>query len=136
MLKSFYKGRALFRQTLSFNSSRLAPASLSSFAFSQTVGVPRERFPDERRVAVSPEGVEKLRKMGYSVRVESNAGAEAKFIDAAYEKAGAEIVDAASAFGSDIVLKVRAPLEETADGVNELKSLRSDSTLISFVYPQ
>lgn len=65
MLKSFYKGRALFRQSLSFNSSRLAPASLPSFAFSQTVGVPRERFPDERRVAVSPEGVEKLRKMGY-----------------------------------------------------------------------
>ncbi|MFY8063695.1 MAG: NAD(P)(+) transhydrogenase (Re/Si-specific) subunit alpha, partial [Usitatibacteraceae bacterium] len=47
-----------------------------------TIGVPREVFPGEKRVAAVPETVEKLIKLGFVVAVESGAGAEANFDDA------------------------------------------------------
>lgn len=61
--------------------------------FAKTVGVPRETVDNEKRVSVSPEGVEKLRKLGLNVVVQRGAGEEAKFPDQAYVKAGAKIVD-------------------------------------------
>lgn len=71
------------------------------------VGVPKEIFEKERRVAVSPAGVELLVKQGFRVQVESGAGREAKFSDDQYRAAGAQITDTKGAFGSDLVLKVR-----------------------------
>ncbi len=73
------------------------------------IGVPAETTAGETRVAVTPETAKKLVAQGHVVRVQSGAGVAASVTDAAYQAAGAEITDAAGAFGADIVLKVRSP---------------------------
>ncbi|KAJ8398266.1 hypothetical protein AAFF_G00428360 [Aldrovandia affinis] len=99
------------------------------------VGVPKEIFKNERRVAMSPAGVQALVKQGFSVQVESGAGDEAKFSDDQYKEAGAQIADVKSAFASDLVLKVRAPTFNEALGLHEAELLKPKSTLVSFIYP-
>ncbi|XP_046897290.1 NAD(P) transhydrogenase, mitochondrial-like [Hypomesus transpacificus] len=99
------------------------------------VGVPKETFLNERRVALSPVGVQALVKQGFSVQVESGAGDEAKFSDQQYIEAGATITDTKGAFGSDLVLKVRAPVLNEALGTHEADLLKPKSTLVSFIYP-
>jgi NAD(P) transhydrogenase subunit alpha len=98
---------------------------------SLVIGVPREVFPGEKRVATVPDVVEKLIKLGFSVQVESGAGDAANFSDDAYRAAGAQIVgDAAQLWSSsDIVFKVRGP----APG--EVGLIREGSTLVSFIWP-
>lgn len=103
---------------------------------SLTVGIPRETFPNERRVAITPQNVALLLKKGFSrVLIEAGAGAEAQFTDDAYRKAGAIIVDKDVVWSqSDVLLKVRAP--SIGDGPNnEVKSMREGATVISFLYP-
>ena len=73
------------------------------------IGIPTETAVGETRVAVTPETAKKLRTLGHTIRVQSGAGVAASVIDTAYEAAGAEITDAASAYGCDLVLKVRSP---------------------------
>ena len=70
------------------------------------VGIPKEIFDAEKRVALSPAGVKLLSKIGYGVNIESGAGNSAAFVDSMYEEAGAKITDKAGALGSDIVFKV------------------------------
>ena len=98
---------------------------------SLTIGVPREIFAGEKRVATVPEVVEKLAKLGFSVAVESGAGAAANFGDDAYAVAGARVVGGAAELfaASDVVMKVRPP---TAAEVDQLKP---GSTLIGFIWP-
>jgi NAD(P) transhydrogenase subunit alpha len=98
---------------------------------SLTIGVPRETFAGEKRVAAAPEVVEKLIKLGFKVCIESGAGAAANFGDAAFVAAGASIsANAAELFaGSDIIFKVRAPSPE------EVVALRPGTTVISFIWP-
>jgi NAD(P) transhydrogenase len=73
-----------------------------------TVGIPKETFPLERRVAATPDSVALLLKPGFkAVNVETGAGALSYFSDEAYRKAGATIVDNVWS-QSDIVLKVIA----------------------------
>lgn len=96
------------------------------------IGVPKETYPNERRVALSPQNVALLLKKGFAkVLVEKGAGAEADFLDDAYAAAGATLVDGASAVWSqaDIVLKVRGPSAAEADNVKE------GQTIISFLQP-
>ena len=95
------------------------------------IGVPRETYAGERRVATTPEVASQLMKLGYGVVVESGAGAEASFSDDAYRAAGCEIAASARDVYEqcDIVMKVRAPEGE------ELGLLRKDQTLISFIWP-
>ena len=79
------------------------------------IGVPTETTAGETRVAVTPETAKKLKAQGHTLRVQSGAGVRAAATDAAYKAAGAEITDAAGAFGCEIVLKVRSPFDgETA----------------------
>jgi len=75
------------------------------------IAVPKERQSGESRVAVSPEVVGKLIKLGFEVTVEKGAGAGASFTDAAYKEAGARIAnDAAAAYKSALIIfKVRGP---------------------------
>lgn len=75
-----------------------------------TIGVPRETFPGERRVALVPATVPSLLKAGLSVMVETGAGVEAGFSDEEYTERGAEVVaDRDAVFhASDVVLNVRA----------------------------
>jgi NAD(P) transhydrogenase subunit alpha len=95
------------------------------------IGVPREIFPGEKRVATVPEVVEKLIKLGFSVTVEAGAGDAANFSDDTYRAAGAQIApDARSVWSNaDIVFKVRGPSTE------EVSLIRPGSTLISFIWP-
>lgn len=109
-------------------------------SFASTVGVPKEIFPNERRVAVSPEGVEKLKKLGLNVVVQANAGSSSQFLDEAYQKAGAKIVSSPEEVysSSDIILKVRPPLTSNQGETSiqdETKFLNQKHTLISFIYP-
>jgi NAD(P) transhydrogenase subunit alpha len=96
-----------------------------------TIGVPRETFAGEKRVATVPEVVEKLAKLGFDVCVETGAGADANFGDDAYRAAGAEVVATAAELWakSDVVFKVRAP------GLDEIGLVREGGTLISFIWP-
>src|SRR5882672_2578975 len=98
---------------------------------SQSIGIPKEVFPGERRVATVPDVVQKLMKLGCPRTVQSGAGEAASIGDEAYRAAGASIVpDAASLWSSaDIIFKVRGP---TPDEVN---LLREGSTLVSFIWP-
>ncbi len=95
------------------------------------IGVPRETHPGERRVATTPEVAGQLQKLGYDVVVEKDAGAAASFADEAYQEAGCTIADSADDIwsGSDIILKVRPPESDQAEG------LKDSQTLISFLYP-
>ena len=97
----------------------------------QRIGVPRETFPGEKRVATVPDVVEKLVKLGFKVAVESGAGDAAHCSDDTYRAAGAEVLADAAALwaASDIVLKVRPPSSD------EVALMREGGTLIGFVWP-
>ena len=103
----------------------------TSHSAAQRIGVPREIFPLEKRVATVPETVEKLIKLGFQVAIETGAGEAANFSDDAYRAAGAEIIEGAAALwaASDIVLKVRAP------SADEVALMRPGTTLIGFIWP-
>jgi NAD(P) transhydrogenase len=100
-----------------------------------TIGVPKEIWENEKRVALTPETVAKLTKEGFKILVERNAGLYAQFPDSEYEKAGATIVDTTEAFKADLVLKVRQPIENKELGVHEADLLKEGAKLISFLYP-
>ena len=95
------------------------------------IGVPREVFPGEKRVATVPDVVEKLIKQGFRVAVEAGAGDGSQINDDAYRAAGAEIVADRAALwsSSDIVFKVRAPDDA------EVALLREGGVLVSFIWP-
>ena len=95
------------------------------------IGVPKEIFAGEKRVATTPDVATQLMKLGFDVSIESGAGEGSNFSDSAYSDVGCDIVDSTSELWSksDIVLKVRAP-----EG-DEASQLRSDQTLISFLWP-
>ena len=63
------------------------------------LGVPKEVHPGERRVAVTPDSVSKLKKLGFEVYIESGAGEGARFSDDAYEGAGATVVNGTRSYG-------------------------------------
>ncbi|MGZ4211552.1 MAG: NAD(P)(+) transhydrogenase (Re/Si-specific) subunit alpha, partial [Actinomycetota bacterium] len=71
------------------------------------IGVPRETFPGETRVATVPPVVSEMSKNGFEVIVEAGAGAAAGFLDKAYEDAGARIGSRDDAFAADVVLQFR-----------------------------
>ncbi|TAL15274.1 MAG: Re/Si-specific NAD(P)(+) transhydrogenase subunit alpha [Aquabacterium sp.] len=93
------------------------------------IGVPLETTVGETRVAVTPETAKKYKAQGHTVRIQSGAGVAASAPDAAYEAVGAEIVDAAGAFGCDLVLKVRTPFD------NEIALMRPGTTLVGMLNP-
>ena len=72
-----------------------------------TVGVPRERSPAERRVALVPASIPVLTKAGLEVLVERGAGERAGFPDESYAAHGAVLAGASEAAGADVVLRVR-----------------------------
>ncbi|RZL01009.1 MAG: Re/Si-specific NAD(P)(+) transhydrogenase subunit alpha [Rubrivivax sp.] len=93
------------------------------------IGIPLETAVGESRVAVTPETVKKLKAQGHTLRVQSGAGIAASVTDEAYVTAGAEITDAAGAFGADMVLKVRAPF------ANELALLKPGAVVVGMLNP-
>jgi NAD(P) transhydrogenase subunit alpha len=93
------------------------------------IGVPAETAAGETRVAVTPETAKKIIAQGHTVKVQSGAGLAASVTDAAYEAAGAQITDAATALGAELVLKVRAP------SAAELSHMKTGSALVGMLNP-
>ncbi len=95
------------------------------------LGVVKETLPGERRVALVPDTVTKLKAAQLEVSVQSGAGNEAFYSDDAYQKAGATLTPDALAVLSqaDAVLKVQPP------SLDEIKALKSGAILISFLQP-
>eukprot|EP00743_Colponemidia_sp_Colp-15_P009035 GILK01009860.1.p1 GENE.GILK01009860.1~~GILK01009860.1.p1 ORF type:complete len:1058 (-),score=183.73 GILK01009860.1:193-3102(-) len=103
----------------------------------KTIGVPKEVYENERRVAMVPSLVAKFRKLGFATIVEKGAGAGCGFSDEQYVHAGAEVTDdVRRVWGEvDIVLKVRAPQEHPLLKMHEADLLREGGLLCSFVWP-
>ncbi len=97
----------------------------------QTIGIPKEKLDGEKRVATSPDVVQKLIKLGFAVVVESGAGDAASFYDDAFAAAGAKIAANAKDLWSsaDIVFKVNPPTDD------EIALMREGQTLIDFIWP-
>lgn len=86
-------------------------------------------FGGETRVAATPTTVKQLLELGYDVVVEKGAGESASFRDEAYGEAGALIVGADEAWGSEIVLRINPPTED------EMGRLSDGATLIGMLSP-
>ncbi len=93
------------------------------------IGIPREIFTDERRVALSPDGVRSLVELGTTVYVEHSAGERAGWKDGEYEQNGAVIVYSAEEVyrRSDLLFKVLSPT------VQESAMMREELTLVSYL---
>ena len=94
------------------------------------VGVLKETLPGERRVALVPDVVGKIRAAGADVLVETGAGITASFPDVMYTDAGATVVSAEELYAhADVLLKVQKPTEV------EVGRLRSGQTLVGLLSP-
>jgi NAD(P) transhydrogenase subunit alpha len=101
------------------------------------VGVPRESFPGERRVALVPAVIPGLVKAGFEVIVEAGAGAEAGYPDREYTAKGARVLpERALVFRSaDIVVQILCHGSNDKTGKDDLPLLRRDQILIGFLRP-
>lgn len=101
------------------------------------VGVPKENYPGERRVALVPVVIPNLAKAGLEVVVEAGAGEQAGYPDTAYTEKGAKIVpDRAAVFGTaDIVAQVLCYGSNDVTGKADLPLMRKGQTLIGFLRP-
>jgi NAD(P) transhydrogenase subunit alpha len=101
------------------------------------VGVPRETFPGERRVALVPAAIPNLKKAGLEVVIEAGAGVEAGYPDADYVAKGAQIVaDRSEVFRTaDIILQVLCHGSNDRTGQADLAFLRRGQVLIGFLRP-
>ncbi|AOX01662.1 NAD(P) transhydrogenase subunit alpha [Moorena producens PAL-8-15-08-1] len=101
------------------------------------VGIPKEIYPGECRVAATPDTAKVLQKLGFDVLIESGAGEAANFPDNAYEQAECQIIPDANSLWSeaDIVLKVRPPEMHPTLNKHESELLSENGTLISFIWP-
>jgi NAD(P) transhydrogenase subunit alpha len=94
------------------------------------IGVARETTPGERRVALIPEAVAKLRTAEIHVLVERGAGAEAFFQDVDYAEAGAKIVTTANLYSqADVILRINRPSPA------EMQQLHSGQVVIGLLAP-
>ncbi|MDD5570343.1 MAG: Re/Si-specific NAD(P)(+) transhydrogenase subunit alpha [Bacteroidales bacterium] len=95
------------------------------------VGILKELSQSELRVAATPKTVTRLKKQGFSVLVESGCGLKAKYSDAEYSSAGAEIISSANELYSmsDIVLKVQPPTEQ------EVSLMKKGTVMLSYLWP-
>ncbi|MGZ5383222.1 MAG: Re/Si-specific NAD(P)(+) transhydrogenase subunit alpha [Acidimicrobiia bacterium] len=93
------------------------------------IGVPRQSGSAERRVSITPDVATRLAKQTFSVVIESGAGADAGFPDHLYEEAGATIGDAATAWGSEVVVCLSSP------GDGQIGLLRRGGILLGLLEP-
>ena len=94
------------------------------------IAIPKESLKGETRVAATPSTVAQLQKLGFEVAVERGAGVAAGLTDAAFEEAGAVLVNAKDAWSAPLIYKVNAPNDK------EINRLHEGQTLVSFLYPR
>lgn len=100
-----------------------------------SIGIPRETFPGERRVALVPRACDALGKLGASVIVEQSAGVEAGFLDEQYATRGARSATRREVFQADVILQVRSLGANPEAGRADLALLRPGQTVIGFGEP-
>jgi len=101
------------------------------------VGVPKESFPGERRVALVPGVIPSLAKAGFEILMEAGAGASAGYPDADYQEKGAKLAASrAEVFQSaDIIVQVLSYGSNDVTGKDDLPLFRRDQTVIGFLRP-
>ena len=101
------------------------------------VGVPRESFPGERRVALVPGVIPNLAKAGLEVVIEAGAGVEAGYPDAQYADKGAKVLASrAEVFGTaDIVVQVLSYGSNDRTGREDIPLFKRGQVLIGFLRP-
>ena len=93
------------------------------------IGVLKENKPNEKRVAITPSSISKIKKLGYDVYIEQEAGLLSNFKNSQYKEAGANLSSIDDIYRCDILLKINKPTED------EIQKLSSKQTLISFFSP-
>ena len=93
------------------------------------IGVLKENKPNEQRVAITPASISKIKKLGYDVYIEKDAGLSSNFKNSKYQEAGAHLTSINDIYNCDIILKINKPTED------EIHKLSSSQTLISFFSP-
>jgi H+-translocating NAD(P) transhydrogenase subunit alpha len=96
------------------------------------IGIPKETFPGETRVALVPAHLAALLKAGHQVTIESGAGAAAGFPDKAYTDHGATVGTRQDVLAADVLLQVRSATANPAGGAAEITSLRRGQAVIGF----
>ena len=101
------------------------------------IGVPKESFPGERRVALVPAVIPNLAKTGLEVLMEAGAGEEAGYPDAEYEAKGARIATSRAAVWeqAEIIAQVLCYGSNDATGRADVLLMRKDQVLIGFLRP-
>ncbi len=92
------------------------------------IGIPKEIKRMENRIAMTPGGAQSLVRQGHKVLIEAQAGLGSGCLDAEYEAAGCELVSVDEAWGAQMVVKVKEPID------SEFKYLRSDLTLFTYLH--
>jgi len=95
----------------------------------------KERFPDERRVALLPDNVKKLQAAGYEILIERGAGLGSSITDEDYSAAGAQLIDRAEATAADILLQVRSAGANTANGDDDVQLMHAGQIVIGMCDP-
>lgn len=94
------------------------------------IGVPKETFPNEKRVPLTPASVDRLVKKGFEISIEKNLGSTINVSDQEYTKAGAKLSDRKSILSScDIITRIRKP------ELSEVSSIKEGNLHISFLDP-
>ncbi len=100
------------------------------------LGTPRETFPGERRVAVTPRYCDALRKAGIEVMIEHNAGVEAGYPDEAYTARGAQLSTREQIFSqAQLITQVRSLGANPAEGRRDLALMRPGQVVVGFGEP-
>ena len=101
------------------------------------IGVPKEIYPGERRVAIVPVVVPTLTKAGFEVHIQSGAGLEAGYPDSQYADKGARIIaDRAAVFAAaDIIVQILCYGSNDINGRQDLPLFRRDQMLVGFLRP-
>jgi H+-translocating NAD(P) transhydrogenase subunit alpha len=101
------------------------------------IGVPKESYPGERRVALVPAVLPLLTKAGFEVHIQEGAGAAAGYPDAQYTEKGAKLVaDRAAVFaGSDIVVQLLCYGANDINGKEDVPLYRCDQIVVGFLRP-
>ena len=101
------------------------------------ISVPKETFPGERRVALTPSRLASLIKAGFSIQIESGAGEAAGFPDDAYRSRNATIVADRNSLlaGGDVILQVRTPGANPHSGPGDIPHYKAGALVIGFADP-
>ena len=101
------------------------------------IGVPKETYPGERRVALVPVAVPNLMKAGFEVVIEAGAGVEAGYPDALYAEKGAKVLpDRAAVFATaDIIVQVLCYGSNDVTGKADVPLMRRGQALVGFLRP-